>query len=86
MEIIFDLDITQILKRWTGNKLILAKHKSIKPFQSSDLTHVLFTVLASLVGADMTGRAQGKLWPLLKVSNGHRKQITTMIHMETQPL
>lgn len=84
MRSIFDLDITQILKMWTGNKFVLLEHKSIKIFQSSDLTHVLFTAFASLVGADMAGRAQGKLWPVMRVSNGHRKQITTMTHMETR--
>lgn len=58
---IFYLDVTQILKPWTGDKLILLEHKSIKTFQSSDLTHVLFNALSCLVGADMTGGAQGKL-------------------------
>lgn len=63
---IFDFDVTQILKSWTGNTLILLKHKSIKTFQFSHLTHVLVTALACLVGADKTGRAQRKLWPLVR--------------------
>lgn len=54
----FDLDVRQILKVCTGNKPILLEHRSVKTFQSSDLTHVPFTALARLVGADTTGRAQ----------------------------
>lgn len=76
----FDLDVTQSLKPWTRNKLVLLKHKSVKSF--SYLCNVLFTALACLDGTDATGREQGKLWLLVRVCSRHRKKMTPMTHME----